>query len=364
MGRTSPSIIVAAALALAVSASLTGIVPAIDPTLPQPSGWRSATALLAAAPGTESKDPPAQHGFNLLVEGNPALGPLHDLLVKIRRTGADSLAITYLISTAGYRASTLTAGTRTPSDATLRLAIQEAHSNGMRVMLRPILDESTLPASQWRGSIQPYDRASWFASYGQLLSGWAALAEREGVEIFDVGSELNSMEDPPAWAALIADVRRTYDGLITYSSNFDSLNPAMYAPLDFVSVDGYWSLDAPVRPNSEQLVDAWQNPLAQMLAAAGGKQVVLTELGVVPQTGIHLHPSTWIRTGPVDLEAQRLYYAAACQALSSPLLGLYWWNVELPPLDSDFSPLDRPAEQAVRRCFDRAHQGSVAVSNW
>ena len=313
----------------------------------------SASALPIASPPSNLTLPslPTQHGFNLLLLGDASFRQLDDVVVDLRRIGADSLAITFLFSMSSYRASSVSVGPRTPSDMTLDRAIEAAHHRALRVMLRPILDESTLPPSQWRGSIQPTDPAAWFASYTELLTGWAALAESEGVEILDVGSELDSMEVATSWSAMIAKVRRIYHGLITYSSNFDSLKAAMYTALDFVSVDAYWSLDAPARPTAEQLVTAWQRPLRQMLAAANGKPVVLTELGVVPQAGIHLHPQLWVRTGAQDLEAQRIYYEAACQAMDWQLLGLYWWDVTVPPESSDFSPLGRPAEGVVRRCF-------------
>ena len=48
----------------------------------------------------------------------------------------------------------------------------------------------------WHGLIQPRDEATldrWFEVYGDFVMRWAEVAEREGVDVFAVGSELNTL---------------------------------------------------------------------------------------------------------------------------------------------------------------------------
>jgi hypothetical protein len=48
----------------------------------------------------------------------------------------------------------------------------------------------------WHGMIQPVDEAAldgWFARYRRFVVHWAAIAEREGVDVLAIGSELNSL---------------------------------------------------------------------------------------------------------------------------------------------------------------------------
>ncbi len=77
--------------------------------------------------------------------------------------------------------------------------IRAAHAAGLRVVLvmRTAL-EHALPENRhlWHGMIWPTDEDeidSWFARYREFLLWGADLAQREGVELLAIGSELNSL---------------------------------------------------------------------------------------------------------------------------------------------------------------------------
>ncbi len=77
--------------------------------------------------------------------------------------------------------------------------IRAAKARGMYVVLIPrVALEHALTENQflWHGMIMPEtDRelGEWFESYGQFVGLWAEVAEREGVDLFGVGSELNAL---------------------------------------------------------------------------------------------------------------------------------------------------------------------------
>lgn len=251
----------------------------------------------------------------------------------------------------------------TPSEERLRLFIRESQRRGFTVMLRPILDEASLiPDGEWRGSIKPQDKDAWFESYTNLILGYAKLAEEEKVEILNIGTELTSLEDETnKWLNLLKAVRAVYPGQVTYSSNWGiSYNVGFWDKLDFISVDAFFKLDVPEQTTVEELVAAWQPWIKQMEAARApfNKPIVFTELGTRSQRGSQRRPWLWDQGTPIDLETQRIYYAAACQASLKLVNGIYWWftGLNLPPeptQDPGFNPLGKPAAEEIKECFSK-----------
>ena len=80
-----------------------------------------------------------------------------------------------------------------PSDESLIAAIEEAHRQGLRVMLRPYLD---VKDGSWRADITPSDVNAWFANYTAFLDHYLDIAKSHGVEEFTLGVELINMTDP------------------------------------------------------------------------------------------------------------------------------------------------------------------------
>ena len=77
--------------------------------------------------------------------------------------------------------------------------IRAAKQGGMHValLMRMHLD-SNFAANKfiWHGMIRPKDEATlerWFARYQEFILQWAKIAEKEGVDIFGIGSEMNAL---------------------------------------------------------------------------------------------------------------------------------------------------------------------------
>jgi hypothetical protein len=285
-----------------------------------------------------------------------------NLLDRLAGLGIDNVSLVYPIFQEDWKSVEVYKDPeRTLSKENIRVFVSEAHRRGFKVMLRPLLDESSLtPDGKWRGSIDPADKAAWFQSYTHLILGYAALAEEEDVEIFSIGAELTSLEDETDhWNKLIASVRRSFSGQITYSSHQNISATARFWPqLDFIGVDAYPPLNVPVDASVEELVAAWQPVVSKMRrqCRALGIPLVFTELGTRSQKGSHLQPWVWDHGTEIDLETQRRYYAASCQAASRLVVGIYWWAVFFnsqgdPQRDPGFNPIGKPAELEIARCY-------------
>jgi hypothetical protein len=253
----------------------------------------------------------------------------------------------------------------TPSDEELTALIGRLRERGLAVTLRPLMDEGALHKyGKWRGLLEPSNRAAWFKSYGDLVERYAKLAERLNVEGLTVGVEFTSLENSTdLWVELIRRARAHYSGAIVYSANWPrpgAQPPAFLKEVDVIGIDAFYPLNVPNDARAEQLKAAWQPWLRGMeafVASFPDKRLWITELGTTSQRGSFKEPATWNHKTPRDLDAQRRYYEASCAALRAmPLVtGIFWWALypELPtdPIDESFSPLGKPAEQEITRCF-------------
>lgn len=306
-----------------------------------------------------------QSGVMVLLWGNDSMTLVHSqsLLDRLARLHVNSVGLVFPIVQNGHAGTNLHADpVETPTDENLTIFIREAHRRGFVVMLRPLLDENPLGGPQfWRGNIDPPVTA-WFVNYGALIEKYGRLAQTEHVEFLDIGTEFTSLESQTSqWLTLIAGVRRVFHGQLTYSMNSGTTLPAFGSALDFIGMDAYYPLKVSEAAPVSDLVGAWHGWVAALdqLQAQTGKPVVITELGLSPQSDVLIHPWLSLQNDPrvpLNLDLQRRYYAASCQALTGSVHGIYWWEFGLVPpahplTEFTFDPSGKPAEQEIGNCF-------------
>jgi hypothetical protein len=302
-----------------------------------------------------------QAGAMVLVYGNdPAFAAKSAaLLDRLARLGVNSVGFVFPIFQRGPTATDVYADETTPTDANFNTFLAQAHRRGFTVMVRPLLDEQSAAFSgYWRGNIKPADRAAWWRSYNHLILKYAELGQADGATIFDVGTEMTTMEaDTAQWVSLVNAVRQVFKGQLTYSTNWDHHFPAFGSSLDFIAIDGWFPLKVAAGADPVPAVrSAWKPWLDQVHqdAVRLGKPAIFTELGIASQRGALTQPWAQLPNVPADNEVQRAYYAGTCAAVKGAVSGLYWWDFELnPPAanDNGFVPQGKPAESEVGRCF-------------
>ncbi len=305
-----------------------------------------------------------QAGIAVLVYTHDSAPPntFGKLLDRLADDMVNSLAIAFPLYTDGPHSNVVRRGPDTPPDGYLVSLIQQARARGFGIMLRPLLDESSLPLPLWRGAITPSSPSAWFASYGSLILEYARMAQQESVDSLEIGSELTSMEPSvAAWRGLIGEVRQAFSGQVTYAFNWGSTFHTDFWPqLDFVSIDAYFPLDrTPAQATAPQMAADWQRwlDLVKLIDHPYGKPIVFTEIGVVPKIGAQQKPWNRMVTGQFSLDVQRAYYEATCSATFGVVSGLFWWNIGPAPSShlaaEDYDPLGRPAEGALQSCYAR-----------
>lgn len=275
----------------------------------------------------------------------------------------NAVSVTFPFATAGPTASRVGVSAATPSVRHLGMLLDTAAAAGLRIMVRPLLDERSLVARDplaWRGSLAPADRAAWFRSYEAFLAPYLALAARHHVSTFVVGAELTSLEDDPRWRSLIATARRSFRGELSYDANWDDyVSRHVPVPVDHLGIDAYFPLarlgdDASVA----EIAEGWQRWLDRKTT---GKlpRIVLSEVGIIAENGAYRHPAVWTGGEKLNPTVQQRWFEAACRvARDREMAGLYWWNLDFhadpaagAPAGSHTSFLGRPAEAVITSCF-------------
>jgi hypothetical protein len=263
---------------------------------------------------------------------------------------------------------------RTPTVDSVRHAIEVAHSLGLKVMLKPMVDTLEDEKIQgyptvWRGEIQP--SVEWFESYSEFINSFAEFAEQNNVELFSVGCEFKATtSEKEQWKRIISGVREHYSGPITYAADWTSYQDIeWWESLDYVGIDAYFPLSLfNYDPSLEELKNAWDNYANEIEEWISGvdKPVIFTEIGYRSGDGTNVAPSNYWLDMSVDLQEQRDCYEAAFQALWNRnwFYGFYWWTWIYDPAqggndDSYHTPQNKPTQELITQWYSQARQVAV-----
>jgi hypothetical protein len=312
---------------------------------------------------------PIENGYH------PGVGygsPAYDrTLVESRAMGATWVAITPFGRVSNLSGSGVDLTFEAPfaeNRVAVAHAIEMAHARGLRVMLVPHL---WVESGHWRALIQPGTDEGWTRwaeSYGRFVHAWAEVAEASRADMLSVGVELRSWVTTPrapSFAAVIADVRRVYGGLLTYSANWDDVeDTVILGDLDVIGINGFYPLSREEGASPEKLREGGEQVRAKVhaLAERWQRPVLFTEIGYTTRPDPAVRPWEWpdaMKHVTIDEPAQ----AAAYRGLIAPLLeepdfaGFFVWRLYSDPDDASqeapwgFSPRGKQAELVVRDAF-------------
>ena len=280
--------------------------------------------------------------------------------------------VTYILL---YRQSTFNSNEiyeshNNPTEASLVESIAYAHSLGLKVQLKPHIDNDDVP-QYWRGQIAPTDLNAWFTSYGTMLNNVARIARENGVEELCIGTELFNLTIPradwpvtPYWTNLIAQVRANYSGTLTYSSVFTlELNQLEFWPqLDYIGIGAYWQLTSEKNPSVAQIKNSWSginSNIIQPLSTRVNKPVVFTEAGYrsADCATVYSWGDFYCGTGVNMQEQVNAYEALFSYWENQPnMRGVIIWGWEPDPNfgslnDIAYTPQHKPAQTVMKNWF-------------
>jgi hypothetical protein len=235
----------------------------------------------------------------------------------------------------------------TPTPDDIVEGIRAAHAKGYHVFVFPQL--TVKGVRSWAGNIAfPTQKLAqqWFDSYWHAFQPYVAAAQQAGAEELAIGTEYELLQPaaPALWNQLIARVRTTFSGTLTYDLNWSSLYyplPSwLYNPsLDALGISLYMPLtNQPERLNPQTLPALWQTTIGRQLDAFAtqiNKPVLLSELGYRDSSDALYNPWETSTNAPVDqVEQAAAYNAALWSIMSDPhITGVFAWAWEFPPFD-------------------------------
>lgn len=279
---------------------------------------------------------------------------------RLRGLGTNTLGILMEGRLEHAGATEVRGPTREDLEAT-RAALLDANALGFATVLVPHLyvDDGT-----WRGDLTFEEDAAmdrWWASYRAFLLSAASVAQSTGTTVLSVAVELKGMSADPRGVermeTLTEQIRRQYDGKLTYSANWDEAERVQWwHTVDLAGVNGYYPLvPDPIRGAEN---------VARRLTALGeaaDRPVLVTEVGYRASPLSHVRPWEWPDQvdATVDDAAQAQAWAAVLtQWLTARRVrGLLVWVVPSDPDDPaseprhGFNPLNKPAERVISEVF-------------
>jgi hypothetical protein len=276
--------------------------------------------------------------------------------------------------------------TPTLTDEQIESIILQARARGLKIMLKPHVDpyDWSPEQSKGRGDIQPSDWNTWYSNYTSFILHYAELAEKNDVEIFVVGTEIDpaAMEGHgygPAGGGqteyfknLIAEVRKVYSGKLTYSSSchgecWGIRGIKFWGDLDYIGFEPYFSLTDKLDPTIEELksgfltgINSWGKDAYEKY----NRPLLLTEIAYQSFDGSGKLVLNTPPTPQLDLQEQADAYEAVFQAIEGLdwVEGMYIWalylvspgdNMEWQLKDADGPFIGKPAGQVIKKWYSK-----------
>lgn len=263
----------------------------------------------------------------------------------------------------------ITDGDPTMADRYLIDEIRNLHRSGFQVMLKPHIwiGGWNFDADNWRSKIDFADlggRKQWFSNYTKFILGQAVLAEKTGVEILVVGTELVGVSKyTEEWKELIGEVRKVYSGRLTYAAEgMNAKSVEFWDSLDYIGIDSYFPLTDKADPTLRELVRGWKKyePEIKELSEKYGKKVIFTEIGYKSVVGTAIKPWEWSEDSAVSQAEQALAFEATSIVFRDKayLAGVFVWkyftdmdSYEKDNIEKGFTPYGKKAEVTISGWF-------------
>ena len=251
------------------------------------------------------------------------------------------------------------------TDAELVSLINNAHANGLRVMLQPGIVETLYGDGNFHIDFGNNDELwnAWFLSYGKNLLHYAELAQQENVELLVIGTEAPRVSlRTRNWEELILKVREVYKGKLTYAAfSYETEKIQYWDKLDYIGWNAYQGMCVSKNQTIDQTKEKWKLLLARMqkLSEKWEKDIIITEIGLFPQKNA-LCEGWFGPPGPVILDVvyqANIYQAAMESVMDKKWLHVIFWYGISPNAkyggmgDLDFTPIGKPAEEILRKYY-------------
>ena len=243
--------------------------------------------------------------------------------------------------------------------------IEILHRQKVKVMMKP---QIWVWRGEFTGFIKMAQESDWKSledTYSNFILTYAKVAQDMNVEMFCIGTELESFIDerPEYWSNLISDIRKIYKGKLTYAANWNEYDRTpFWTELDYIGIDGYFPLSSAKTPTLEDCKEGWITYKKDLKAfyKRYHKPILFTEFGY--RSVDYAAKAPWKSDRQMDnvnLNAQ----SNAMQSLFEEIWGEKWFaggflwkwfhdhNQVGGETDTQFTPQNKPAEKIIREYY-------------
>ena len=268
--------------------------------------------------------------------------------------------------------------------------VVRAKQLGMKVTVNPFVEYQNFQT--WRGFWNPAAGSAvsntYWSDYRQYIADAAAMAEANGADAFNVGTEMQALTNNSghngSWTSVINAADAAFSGEIGYASNWSEYNNpnidnAIWSnpAIDYLGVDAYFPIVTERQANSSgtnpnpafiDLVEAnWNDlldneilPYAHSQQGGEGLPVKFTEYGLLPFNRATVQHGA-VQNGTVDTDEQIMGFDGLLRALDGrqadgDILAMHIWQWSMPGSNGSLWNMDPslPANQP----------NNVAATQW
>ncbi len=246
--------------------------------------------------------------------------------------------------------------------------IKHAKIAGFKVMIKP---QIWIHQGGWIGDFDVKNEENWIIwenEYRKYILTYARIAQNEKVEMLCIGTEvrLAVAKRPVFWKNLIMEIRKIYDGKLTYSSNWDDYQKvSFWKELDYIGISAYFPLVDKINPDLKELDKAWQ-PIIKRLnifSDLNKKEILFTEFGYRSMN----KPAwkSWELEYKEDIVVNTSAQVLAYQALFASFWNQKWmaggflwkWYHDHSQVggagDTDWTPQNKPVEKVIQHWYSQ-----------
>ncbi|PSR06518.1 MAG: glycoside hydrolase, partial [Bacteroidetes bacterium SW_10_40_5] len=235
-------------------------------------------------------------------------------------------------------------------------------AKGLKVMLKPHL---WIGGNGWPGSLTFKKESAWQTwqeTYSNYILRFARMAQQMDVKILTIGTECKQIvrDRPQFWHSLIKQVKKAYQGKLTYQANWDNFkHVSFWDQLDYISVSGYFPLAEEKQPSEATIAKGWEPYLASLkrMHLAYNKPVIFGEFGYCSKQGALAQPWEGGRQDPaaVNMQVQQKGYQMLFQQVWQQSWfqgGFLWkWYADHSNAggsdDNRYTPQNKPVEKLI-----------------
>jgi hypothetical protein len=234
---------------------------------------------------------------------------------------------------------------RTPTDSDVTAAVERAHSKGVKVCLKPMLNSDD---HVWRAHITFPDNtmgekdiywSEWFKSYTNFMVHYAELAQELGCEMLCIGCEmLGTEQKSDYWRKLIKTLRKIYKGKLVYNTNHGKEdNSDWFDELDYIGTSAYYPVgdrekkDFAKVPTKAEMANEWEKVRTRLnkISDKMKKKYIFMEIGCRSARGCSSMPWDFThRDLPQNEDEQANFYESCLDVFGGDerFAGVFWWD--------------------------------------